>query len=82
MNKAVKKLQELLGTNRIIIIECTEQAATETLMPLLDCLKRNAGIGHSFPIVVDPDDSEFRKKFYMDGDGAAHIISIKQKTKD
>lgn len=77
MDKCAKKLQELLGSNYTITIECTEQAATETLLPLLDYLKKNAGIGHSFPIVVDPGDSDYEKKFYMDGDGAAHIISIK-----
>jgi len=33
-------------------------------------------VGHSFEVVVDPDDSEYRKAFGFDGDGADHIASV------
>lgn len=82
LNKYLQCLQEALDSTYCITIECTSQAAKETLLPLLEYLKRQAGIGHSFPIVVDPDDSEYKEKFYMDGDGAAHIISIKSEVRE
>jgi len=82
LNKYLQCLQEGMDPTYYITIECTGQAAKETLLPLLEYLKRQAGIGHSFPIVVDPEDSEYKKEFYMDGDGAAHIISIKSKVRE
>lgn len=82
LNKYLQRLQEGMSPTYRITIECTSQAAKETLLPLLEYLKRQAGIGHSFPIVVDPDDSEHRKEFGMDGDGAAHIISIKSEVRE
>jgi len=36
-----------------------------------------ASIGHTFEIVVDPDDSSYRKVFEMDGDGPDRIVSVK-----
>lgn len=79
LQEYIDEIQRGITPNYVITIECTEQAAKDTLLPLLEYLKRQAGIGHSFPIVVDPDDSEYRKEFYMDGDGAANIISIDSK---
>ena len=40
------------------------------LRKLLAYIRDTAGIGHSFDVVVDPDDSEHRKRFDIDGDGA------------
>jgi len=77
INKYLKIIQEGMKPTHRIIIECTEQAANETLIPLLEYLKKTSDPGHSFGIVVDPDDSEHRKTFGMDGDGSAYIISIK-----
>lgn len=39
------------------------------LRKLLDYIRETAGIGHSFEVVVDPDDSQYRKRFDIDGDG-------------
>lgn len=39
------------------------------LRKLLDYIRETAGIGHSFEVVVDPDDSHYRKRFDIDGDG-------------
>ena len=39
------------------------------LRKLLEYIQRTAGIGHSFEVVVDPDDSEYRRRFGIDGDG-------------
>lgn len=49
---------------------------------LLETLKQNAGIGHSFPVVVDPDDPEYREEFFIDGDGAFQIKDIKTAKED
>jgi len=82
LNKYLQRLQEDRNPTYLITIECTGQAAKETLLPLLEYLKITAAVGHSFSIVVDPDDSEHRKEFGMDGDGAAHIISIKSEVRE
>lgn len=49
-----------------------------SLVRLIDYL-RIANIGHSFSVVVDPDVSDYKKTFYLDGDGSFRIESI---TKD
>lgn len=48
------------------------------LVRLIDYIQRTAGPGHSFEVVVDPDDKEYRKSFYMDGDGPFYIQDIKK----
>jgi uncharacterized protein len=44
---------------------------------LLLYIMENSEVGHSFDVVVDPDDRELAKKFYIDGDGAFRIRGIK-----
>lgn len=48
-----------------------------TLEELLNYIKDIGNIGHSFEIVVDPDNSEYKKTFGWDGDGADYIKNIK-----
>ena len=36
---------------------------------MLDYIAKTAGIGHSFDVVVDPEDSKYKKRFDIDGDG-------------
>ncbi|MGD2072521.1 MAG: hypothetical protein PVG65_03435 [Candidatus Thorarchaeota archaeon] len=81
MDDYLKNIQERMDESYIITIECTPQAADETLIPLLNYLKDVAAVGHSFPIIVDPNDKEYKKEFGMDGDGAAHIRSITKRLK-
>lgn len=45
---------------------------------LIDYIKQTAHAGHGFPVVVDPDDKDYRKEFYIDGDGSAQIIDFKE----
>lgn len=61
--------------DHVIIVKCTEQAAKECLLPLLNGIKSRDRIGHSFDIIVDPEDNE-SEKFSMDGDGGAHIRNL------
>ena len=56
-----------------VSFECTKVSAKEELIPLITYIGKNGNVGHSFGIVVDPDDSENRKSFGFDGDGASRI---------
>jgi hypothetical protein len=56
--------------------------APETLVRMFNHIKSITTVGHSFPIVVDPDDSEYKETFGMDGDGADHIVKIELDGKD
>jgi ADP-ribose pyrophosphatase YjhB (NUDIX family) len=48
---------------------------------LIAHIKETAAGGHSFDVVVDPGDSEYEQKFYLDGDGAFRIRDIKTVSK-
>lgn len=84
VNETIKQL-----TEGKILLEMTEEAKKQceqitllvrdpdkNLEKLLDCIKSYSTAGHSFPIVVDPDDSEMRQEFYIDGDGADSLLEI------
>jgi hypothetical protein len=47
------------------------------LLRLLDYIRELSSPGHSFSVVVDPDMSENRKSFGIDGDGSFFIRQIK-----
>ena len=49
-----------------------------SLIRLIDYIQSKANPGHSFEVVVDPDDSEYKKSFYMDGDGSFFVKDIKK----
>ena len=51
------------------------------LVRLIEYIRVLAGPGHSFEVVVDPDMSENKKSFGMDGDGAFYIKDIKMNGK-
>jgi hypothetical protein len=55
-----------------ISFECTEPASEE-LVSLIEYVGKNGNSGHSFEIVVDPDDSENKESFFFDGDGSDYI---------
>ena len=57
-----------------IEIECYDSGK---LAKLLTYIKRTGNIGHSFDIVVDPDNKEHKMSFGWDGDGSDSISSIK-----
>jgi ADP-ribose pyrophosphatase YjhB (NUDIX family) len=46
------------------------------LEKLIAYIKANSEVGHSFGVVVDPEDSELARKFYIDGDGAFRIRDV------
>jgi hypothetical protein len=47
------------------------------MLKLLRHCERGGNIGHSFSIVIDPDNSEYRKTVGFDGDGSDRIQNIK-----
>ena len=47
------------------------------LVKMIDYIMHNANIGHSFESIVDPDDRERKKSFFMDGDGSFYIQEVK-----
>jgi len=50
--------------------------ALYSLLKLLRHCERCGSIGHSFQIVIDPDNSEYRKTVGFDGDGSDRIEDI------
>ena len=48
------------------------------LVKMIEYIKGAANIGHSFEVVVDPDMREYRKSFFMDGDGSFYIKEVKK----
>ena len=75
----LEDISEAKKESVIIIIECSESAAKESLLPILDHMRFNGQIGHSYEIVADPDRTkdEGKQSFFFDGDGSDKIFSIK-----
>lgn len=61
--------------DKTITIKCRDHDST--LENLIKYIKSSGNCGHSFAIVVDPDDKEGKKKFFWDGDGSDSILDIK-----
>jgi len=51
--------------------------AVHSMLRLLRHCERVGNMGHSFEIVLDPENSEYRKTVGFDGDGSDRIESIK-----
>jgi hypothetical protein len=54
----------------------------DQLVKMLYDIMSKANPGHSYEVVVDPDDSEYRKSFFIDGDGAFFIKKITKNKKE
>lgn len=62
-------------SDNIIEVECNDTESE--LVRLLAYIQSIGNIGHSFEIVVDPDDSQYKMNFGWDGDGSDRIRNIK-----
>lgn len=51
----------------------------DQLVKMLKYIKENSDPGHSFPIVVDPDDTDKKQIFRFDGDGSFHLSEVLRK---
>ena len=60
------------------VLEIKLRDPDNQLIQLIEYIRVCAGPGHSFDVVVDPDSSEGRKSFFMDGDGSFFIRQIKK----
>jgi hypothetical protein len=50
--------------------------ALGSLLRLLNHCRAVGAMGHSFSVVADPDNSEYRAEFGFDGDGADRVEGI------
>lgn len=84
LRKRLIKLRLLLKSNRYSksVITIETRADEGEVARLIEYIGKTAAIGHSFSVVVDPDDSEYAEKFWFDGDGAFRILSVKEKKVD
>lgn len=51
--------------------------AVFSLVRLLRHCERVGGMGHSYVIVADPNNSEYREEFGFDGDGSDRVEDVK-----
>ena len=61
--------------NKIMTVEITDP--DDALYSLLSYIKEIGNTGHSFSIIVDPENSDTKKTFGWDGDGSNRIYEIK-----
>jgi hypothetical protein len=79
MKRYVNKLKKLKeSSNNFQIITLKVRDNENRLKDLLEYIKGIGNIGHSFSIIVDPDDSDYKKEFFWDGDGSDYIKDIKE----
>jgi hypothetical protein len=72
-----KYLNNLKGSNDRAKIELLVRDPDGVLVELLKHIGSAANVGHSFKVVVDPEDKEYAKDFWIDGDGSFHLKEIK-----
>lgn len=81
MIKLVKEslLTETVETEQVIVN--VRKGSGENLKKILDCIKGVGNAGHSFSVVVDPDEKEqlSERTFGWDGDGSDYIESVEIK---
>lgn len=58
-------------------IEIEVRDGDSQLLQLIEYIRILAAPGHSFDVIVDPDSSENRRSFFMDGDGSFYIKNVK-----
>lgn len=62
----IKEDKEDYGRKSISLVVQDSEGQIEDL---LDYISNTASAGHSFRITVDPDNEDYTKDFYVDGDG-------------
>lgn len=74
-----EKLEKSRKCTKIITIECVD--CEDSLEEIINEIKNRGNVGHSFSIVIDPDDRN-RKTLGWDGDGGDYIGDIKVTNKE
>lgn len=72
-----KYLSYLKGSDDMVKIELIVRDSEGAMVELLKHIGGAANPGHSFKVVVDPDDEEYSKDFFIDGDGDFYLKEIK-----
>ena len=72
--------KEKPDTDMVYTITCHDDEGA--LKKLLEYIKEIGNTGHSFKIVVDPENKDTTKEFGWDGDGSDKIESIKVEKKE
>lgn len=67
--------------NKIITFEVRNDYDGD-IEDLIRTIETASKVGHSFEIIVDPNDKEYEKKFYIDGDGGTNIMNVKIESLD
>ena len=62
------------NSKKYYLIECKD--GEHQLRDLINYIGKNGNGGHSFDIVVDPDDKQNEKHFFWDGDGPDRIHAV------
>lgn len=72
------RLQEAVpkNTDGLKTITLTTRDNNNNLENLLEVIKSYSTMGHTFEVIVDPEDSEMKKSFYIDGDGSDQLFDI------
>jgi hypothetical protein len=67
------------GTNDLIKYEIECRDGYGSLKKIIECIMHCGNMGHTFNVIVDPDEKEglSERKFEWDGDGSDYIKSIK-----
>lgn len=65
------------GVTDLTTITVTLRDPERSLVKFLEALRSCANPGHSFPVVMDPDDPD-TETFFFDGDGSFFIDEIKE----
>ena len=79
-DKVAQDKKESYRTKKFYTIECIDSDGK--LKDLLTYIAMNGNGGHSFDIVVDPDDKKNERHFFWDGDGADRINAVVKTTTD
>jgi hypothetical protein len=81
LQKAIFELEESLlkadTKKEKLTITIQNIDSKNKLLELLEYIQQIGNMGHSFEIVIDPDNKQYRKKFFWDGDGSDYIRDVK-----
>ena len=72
--KVVEDKRDEYHTKKYYTICCRD--GEKQLLDLINYIAKNGNGGHSFDIVVDPEDKRTERHFFWDGDGADKIDSV------
>jgi len=76
-SKTASEKGKKTADRKMIKIEVIGSDNEGSLMKLLEYIQSNGNTGHSFEIIVDPED-ERKESFFWDGDGSDYIKDIKK----